>query len=386
MGGGIRSNLVSMIVLAGTACGLAAVVGCDSATKAESDPVNNGLAGMKPGGLDADAGVDPDPAPGSRQADIDRLLRSSDRLFGELFEVTDKGGDGGDPVEDAPEPVQIVDATEAESTEVIEETPIAEAEPTPEERAQELSVQLEAALRESADDPFVLAVRLAGLLAGEENAAARLSGLIDRLPEDQRAVARAVADIVSRAGSDPDALTEALVAQADTLDEARPVRIRTLAMCSRVEGFGRYTELASTTFVAGSPMRMIIYTEVDHFDRVPMGRSVGRGGSGSLSQPDREPGYEVRLSQELQLYHESDGLLAWRRPDEVTAYRTRSRPRDFFVVNQIELPRTLTVGAYRLKVIMRDLGDRSVDERIVPIRVVADAALAAREYTPKIGG
>lgn len=378
-----RSSVISGMILA--ACGLAAVVGC--ASDAGPAVVNNGLDGLKPDVIDPESGsIDTGLEPGASQDEIARRMKESMRLFDEMFD--EMGNETTQPADVSTDEATLVaesgdDQPPAEVDPVVNpEIDVADAEPTQEERARKLSQELEAVLRESADDPYVLAIRLAGLLAGEENAADRLASLIDRLPVEQRAVARAVADIVSRAGSDPAALTDALVAQADALDEARPVRIRTLAMCSRVEGFGRYTKLASTTFVAGTRMRMIIYTEVDHFDRTEIGRSSG----GSLGEPDREPGFEVRLSQELQLYHEADGLLAWRRPEEVTAYRTRSRPRDFFVVNQIELPRSLTVGAYRLKVIMRDLGDKSVDERIVPIRVVADPALATGDVTHPYGG
>jgi hypothetical protein len=275
---------------------------------------------------------------------------------------------------------------------VEDETPDTEPEATPEERARALAAELETALRESADDPYVLAIRLAGLLAGEEDGAARLAGVIDRLPEDQQAVARAVAEIVGAAGvsadGDPQRLIDALVTQASRLDEARPVRIGALRLCSRVEGFGRYEELPSSSFVAGSPMRMIIYSEVERFDsRWLTARDRARAGSSDYRPPDARQGgeWEVRLSVELQLFHESDGLLAWRRPEEVTVYRSKSKVRDFFVVDQIALPRPLTVGAYRLKVILRDLADRSVDERLVPIRVVADPALAA-DRTTSIGG
>jgi len=378
-----RSGVViGMIVIAS---GLAAVVGC--ASDAGPAVVNNGLGALKPDAIDPESGsIETGLEPGASQDEIARRLEESMRLYDELFDESDdslaKQADASD-TEDALVAESGEDQLSAEADHVENpEIGIADAVPTPEERARKLSQELEAVLRESADDPYALAIRLAGLLAGEENASDRLAALIDRLPVEQRAVARAVADIVSRAGSDPVALTDALVAQADALDEARPVRIRTLALCSRVEGFGRYTELGSTTFVAGTRMRMVIYTEVDHFDRTEIGRSSG----GSLSEPDREPGFEIRLSQELQLYHEADGLLAWRRPEEVTAYRTRSRPRDFFVVNQIELPRSLTVGAYRLKVVMRDLGDLSVDERIIPIRVVADPALAAGNHNHQNGG
>jgi hypothetical protein len=374
------SRVVALLLLAGAAPVLT-ITGCATSGSGDPEAVNNGLSQIDPDLL----GDPEDDAyaikPGMSQDEIARRLESMipalDDYFGSTPGGTASSADDAAPVvteaDPDPEPEPVVAVAEPEP----EAVPPAPPEPTPEERAHRLASELEAVLRESADDPYVLAIRLAGLLAGEPDAAQRLAGVIDRLPEDQRAVASAVAEIIAAAGvsadGDPQRLTDALVEQAQRLDEARPVRIGRLAMCSRVEGFGRFTELPSSAFVAGTPMRMVVYAEVEHFDSRPATPEKT-----APYRPASESGWtewEVRLSMEVQLYHEADGLLAWRLPEEVTAYRSRTKMRDFFVVNRIELPRSLTVGAYRLKVIIRDLADRSVDERIVPIRVVADPKL-----------
>ena len=85
----------------------------------------------------------------------------------------------------------------------------------------------------------------------------------------------------------------------------------------------------------------------------------------------------MNLSQALQLYHDADGTLAWSRPEEEVIETSRNKRRDFYLVNDITFPPTLTIGAYRLKVIMRDKVSGQVEERVIPFEVVADAALAA---------
>ena len=387
-----RSLARAIAGVAAPVCGallLAAPAGCASPSSGSAQGVNNGLANMDLGPTAEQPTADELVETARAMSDdelADRFAWQSDAWAeyeklknGEQPGAVVAGDLGAEGAANGSDPLEVsADADPADTEEEIAEVPVEEPEVDPETRARALASELEALIRETTDDPYALAIRLAGLLAGEPDAAGRLEALTARLPADQRGVVNAVAAILAEVGTDPTTLTEALVERADELNEARPVRIGTLALCSRVEGFGRYNELPSTGFVAGSPIRMIVYTEVEHFDRRP----IADRSDGSYSGPTKvRDGWEVRLSQELQLYHESDGLLAWRRPEEVTAYRSRSKIRDYFIVDQITLPRTLTVGAYRLKVVLRDLADRSVDERIIPIRIVADPELATNDAT-----
>ena len=71
-------------------------------------------------------------------------------------------------------------------------------------------------------------------------------------------------------------------------------------------------------------------------------------------------------------------MLAWRRPEERVAIRS-DRPRtEVYLGTVIDLPASLSVGRYQLKVILRDLADGSEDERVIPIEIVADPRLTNR--------
>lgn len=225
-------------------------------------------------------------------------------------------------------------------------------------------------------DPPDIAPLIAASLLHEralEDAHGRLSLL---LTEEQAAAVRTLARtlrgmLADEAGSLSMLDRETLLAHAEGLTaewrEGLGVRLGTVELCRRVEGYGRYAELGQRAFLAGSPARALVYAELDRFaTREAPADEYADGGSG---------GREVRVTIELLLYHDADGLLAWRQPAQETRYVSLRRTRDFFLVSRVELPRTLTVGEYRLKVVVRDLITESVDERTLPVRVVADPAL-----------
>ncbi len=140
-------------------------------------------------------------------------------------------------------------------------------------------------------------------------------------------------------------------------------RVETALLCSKVEGFGRYETLNSSALLAGRSQRAIVYAELSDFAHRAVTNDVGTAG------------WRVELTQELSLYHDADQVLAWRRPEQTISDFSRNKRRDFFVVQMIELPSTLSIGAYNLKITMRDREAGAVSEAIIPIRVVADPAL-----------
>lgn len=177
---------------------------------------------------------------------------------------------------------------------------------------------------------------------------------------------------------------------ADALDAWTPLSITEARLCSKVDGFGVYHELKKFggryKFLAGRPARMIVYIEPVSFTHSRVSR-------------DGVWGHEVALLQDLRLYHaaQDSDTLVWRKPDQRITDFSRNRRRDFFVVQVIELPATLSVGAYHLKVILtddapagsaasNDAGEGSKGGRggggqaeiIIPIELVADAS-ALRE-------
>ncbi|MEO1279612.1 MAG: hypothetical protein AAFV77_11710 [Planctomycetota bacterium] len=172
-------------------------------------------------------------------------------------------------------------------------------------------------------------------------------------------------DALERAGT---AVEEAVLELAEVL----PVRIREAALATDIYGFAAYRPFYSNAFLAGRSNRVLLYTEPSRFTSTP---AADPESSGTASNPGA---VEVRLGLELRLFNERGSMLAWRRPEERVAIRS-DRPRtEVYLGTVIDLPSSLTVGRYQLKVILRDLADGSEDERVIPIEIVADPRLANR--------
>lgn len=136
-------------------------------------------------------------------------------------------------------------------------------------------------------------------------------------------------------------------------------------LCTRVTAFGRYTPFASKVFAAGQAHRMIVYTEIDGFTyrEARAGDPVANGVA--LSEQE-----SVELSQSVTLY-QADGYQAWHKPAETVIETTRGRRRDFYLVQLIELPRTLAAGQYNLKVTVKDKVSGAEAERVVGVELKA---------------
>ncbi|MEM9065926.1 MAG: hypothetical protein AAGB51_10600 [Planctomycetota bacterium] len=236
--------------------------------------------------------------------------------------------------------------------------------PTPEEAIDLLIAEALAAASAEADPQAMLA-RLAALEALRpgllESAARSDPEVFGRLFDEQREALQAIASVVRAAadGEQGEALASRTRALAEALEGAGGFEITDAQLCTRVDGFGSYRPFDKNTFLAGRSQPAIVYTELDAFGH----------------EQHADGWFEVRLSQSLELRHQADDLLAWRRPAETISDRSMRRVRDFYLINQIELPASLTVGRYRLKVITRDLVGGGRSERIIPLEIVADRAL-----------
>jgi hypothetical protein len=153
---------------------------------------------------------------------------------------------------------------------------------------------------------------------------------------------------------------------------AAPMRIAAAELCGRVMGYGQYIPLGTSKFLQGRPQRAIVYVEVANFGHKAVNGEAGQGATN----------WAVNLSQTLQLYHDADGTLAWSRPEEEVMETSRNKRRDFYLVTDITLPPTLTIGAYRLKIIMKDKVTGQVDEAVIPFEVVADQMAAFQPGKP----
>lgn len=277
------------------------------------------------------------------------------------------------------EPVEIELEPETSATPTMVEIPVdppVEPEPTREQRIERLTAELAARLREQADAgerPLHALAALAALelvqpgVFDEPGAAA----LLTSRERDALTLWRDMLRYAGRSLTENDSSNALLRSVRVASEQARDfatLELTKVALCARVDGFGQYVELESTKMLAGQTHRVGLYVEVDGF------------GTRAASDDDGRPAHRVELTRELSLYHDADGLLAWRRPAVDITDSSLNRRRDFFFSEVIELPRTLTVGSYRLKVSVTDRVTGAVAESILPVDVVADARLTrARE-------
>jgi hypothetical protein len=148
-----------------------------------------------------------------------------------------------------------------------------------------------------------------------------------------------------------------LLELSDRLRTQAELTVPTLVLCTDVKGFGVYEPIEPARFEAGREHKVIVYCEVENF----------------ASLLDEQKRWETKLTQEVVLYTEQNGLEVWR--DKVPARTvidySRNRRHDFFIVKMIRLPANLTIGRYLLKVTVVDQQVKRVAENTVPIVMVA---------------
>ncbi len=138
------------------------------------------------------------------------------------------------------------------------------------------------------------------------------------------------------------------------------LELGTLALCTRVGGFGDYTPFKKNSFLAHSEQQAIVYIEI----------------AGFTSELNSKNEWVTELSQQLIIYSESDGIPVWREDWQSAVDVSRNRRNDFFVVQIITLPKALSVGRYHLKVRVRDEKSKAEAEGAINFEMVADARMA----------
>ncbi len=250
----------------------------------------------------------------------------------------------------------------------------------------ELAGQLKPGI-DGAKEPLRAAMPLLGLEAISAGAAAGHLELVSRAvsAEQRRSVdaardlMRAFASDPNLASGDPGAMARLLREKADQLAGAASqdgLGLGTVALCQRVDGFGRFATLGTSTFVAGRPAAMIVYSEIENFSQTRA--------TDSLNGRENAEQWRVELGQTVRLYLESDGSEQLVLPESVVRDGATSKRRDFFLVQRVDLPRNLSVGNYTLKIAVRDVASGAIAERVLPIRMVADLS-AARESASRGG-
>lgn len=284
------------------------------------------------------------------------------------------------PVETAADETTVVAAEPAE-----EAGPVETAKPAADPKAvlvAELAELLRARAKDSSD-PTAPLLQLAALeLLGAPTGSLPVepdAKTLERLSPREREFVLAWRKLLAGAGAtmadskDVAGLAQRVSELAADMSAFEALAMPTAVLARSVDGFGMFSELPRSAggayqFLAGRPAKAVVYIEV----------------AGHVFTPKKQggvDGFQVALSQELRLYHSSkdEDMLAWQRPAASITDFSRNRRRDFFITQVIDLPSTLTVGAYRLKVRLTDRSSDASAEAVIPIEVLADVSAMAGE-------
>jgi hypothetical protein len=196
---------------------------------------------------------------------------------------------------------------------------------------------------------------------GESDASLDPRLLASLTPERRRQVERyqrLISELARQiASSDPGPTRSEVSRHLDSIFGREPLAIEAAHLVKRVRGFGVIDPFPDHRFTAGRPQPLIVYVELANFTVVP-----------SSTDPALR---QVVVTQELTLYNESDGLRVWHEEPVRILDESRNVRRDFFIIQHVTLPANLSVGRYQLKICVRDVNGRSVDEANLPIHIVA---------------
>jgi hypothetical protein len=194
------------------------------------------------------------------------------------------------------------------------------------------------------------------------------------LAGDDRVAVEAVRQFAAGLGApaaEKETLADRVESLAVELAGFRSLRVNA-ELCSKVTGYGQYVGLGTTKFLQGRPTKAVVYAEVSNFAH----RGLSGTETAAAYMPDNptHDRWAVDLTEELRLYH-SDDVVVWARPEQGVVETSRNKRRDFYLVQTVTFPPTLSVGAYTLKVIVRDKVKNQVCEAAIPFEVVAEEAL-----------
>lgn len=145
-----------------------------------------------------------------------------------------------------------------------------------------------------------------------------------------------------------------LLEMADRLRSQADLTVPIVSLCSRVDGYGKYTPIVPGRFPAGRENPVIVYCEVENF----LARQVS----------DQ---WQTRMTEQVTLYTDM-GMLAWSDSKREVTDECRNHRHDFFTYNVIHLPEHLSIGRYLLKVSIVDKNADHVAEATVPLEIVAE--------------
>jgi hypothetical protein len=142
-------------------------------------------------------------------------------------------------------------------------------------------------------------------------------------------------------GRDPSASATQML---DSVEELRKLlkshadlQIPAIKLCTKVDGFGVYEEIKSPSFTAGRRNRFIVYCEVKNF----------------RSEPTEDNQWRVLLAQRIKILN-GEGKTVFQASDEDVPYVSHRMIEDFFLVQVVDLPASLSPGKHLLRVYVED--------------------------------
>lgn len=145
-----------------------------------------------------------------------------------------------------------------------------------------------------------------------------------------------------------------LLDMADRLRAEAELSVSTVALCTRVDGFGKYDMIDPPNFPAGRDNPAIVYCEIENFD----------------SKLNDQRQWETKLTQDVTIFTET-GMLVWKDKSRDVSDICRNRRHDFFMYDLIKLPADLSIGRYIVKVTIVDRTANRIAEKTVPVEIVA---------------
>jgi hypothetical protein len=226
-----------------------------------------------------------------------------------------------------------------------------------------LEAELERRAREFPRDlASQLDLQLLQLLRG---AAAPQMEAIAALPREDRELLAAVIDALANLRSNARSEAAMLAAQkarplvelGDRIRARSDLRVGSMALCTRVDGFGVYQAIDADRLPAGREHALVLYCEVENF----LPRRLDNGQ------------WETNLTQETVLY-DPTGRRVWSLKPQEARDVCRNQRRDFFLGQRLTIPSSLAPGAYTLRVTLIDQNSNRVAEGTLPLRLTAEAA------------
>jgi hypothetical protein len=142
---------------------------------------------------------------------------------------------------------------------------------------------------------------------------------------------------------------------ADRVRTQAELSVPVVALCTKVDGYGKYEPINPPQFTAGRVNPVIVYCEIANF----------------ASQQNDQQLWETKLRQEVTLYTET-GMPVWHEKSREVNDQCRNRRHDFFLYDVVKLPANLSVGRYILKITIQDQTANRVREATVPVEMVAE--------------